>query len=152
VTYQCCVCKGHNTLTVDNITVVGDLQNMINDLSSKYLDTIAELEDDLLVSSPVILHYPPVLTTNDVTYCGANIILHQTHSNYFKCLEIIGGTSPNIGNLVDAHAQLMLYDIDFNPDFYYVTNIYNAAHSRLQLTLLPNVDFLTLVWDKMLRI
>jgi hypothetical protein len=152
-TYDCCVCKKNNSLSVKDINDITDLQNIINDLSNKYLDINAELDDDLYISAPVVLYYPPVLTNNDFIYCGTNIILHRTLSNnHFVCLETLGATTHfSYDNVISRHHQQNDYELQPNKDFYYITSLQDI-NSRLNITLITKTDFQDLIDEKVIQL
>jgi len=155
ITYDCCVCKKNNSLNIKDITDIIDLQNIINDLSNKYLDLQLETQKDeeVYLSIPVVLYYPPVISNNDFTYCGTNIILHKTFTdNNYVCIETLGECSTfSYEYLISRHHQQSEYELQHNENFYYITTLQDI-HSRLNITLIDKSDFAELVEHKILRL
>ena len=152
-TYDCCVCKKNNSLKVKDINDITDLQNIINDLSNLYRDTLSDLNDDIYMSTPVVLYYPPVVSNNDFIYCGTNIILHQTNSdNGFRALETLG-QAPHISYdyVLSLHHQHSDYDLEPHKNFYYITTL-QEPDTRMTITLIDKHDFNELLQHKLLRL
>jgi len=153
INYDCCVCKKNNSLNVKDITDTIDLQNMVNDLTNKYNEVLLEVEDDIFMSVPVVLYYPPVMSNNDFIYCGTNIILHQTNSdNGFRALESLGQTSHfSYEYVLSLHHQHTNYDLEPHKNYYYITNLQHAD-TRITITLIDNDDFNELIEHRILRL
>lgn len=153
INYDCCVCKKNNSLSIRDITDTIDLQYIVNDLTNRYNELLLEAQDDIFMSVPVVLYYPPVISNNDFIYCGTNIILHQTNSNNgFRVLESLG-QSPFVSyeRVLSLHHQHIDYELEPNKNYYYITNLQHAD-TRISITLIDNHDLNELIEYRMLRL
>lgn len=138
IQYNCCVCKYNNFLKLKDIKQIKVLKLLY---SRQHNIIQLHQEDPVSISSIILIYNAPVISNNNVSYFGSNIIALKTqYDNHYNTIELYDKIHPLIASY-NLNYFSYIPQVDYH--FLYSSTEYN-------FTLLPNKDFYKLINDTLI--